>query len=116
MSVTKRLAERRTDRKKSKPSKPLSTPIFAENFPELFKFLEIPRRSEQGFTTGSMSIFFEDRVFKVCLNDRPEKRSAFVSSESLSKAFKLADAGLMSNSIAWRSKGYVVHPNGKRRK
>lgn len=101
----------RTSKSKSPTTaKPLSRPVFAENYPELFAFLEIPRRSVQGFTTGSMTIFFEDCRFKICLNDRPNERSVFLSSHELSKAFKLAEAGLMSNSLNWRTKGYQRQP------
>lgn len=101
----------KTSRSKSPTEpKPLSRPNFAKKFPELLDFLEIPRRSVQGFTTGSMTIFFEDGYFKICLNDRPNQRSVFVTSQELSKGFELAELGLISNSLNWRTKGYQAQP------
>jgi len=113
MGAMKKVSETRNTSKSRKTAKPLSRPKFQENYPELLDFLEIPRRSERGFTTGCMTIFFEDLRFKICLNDRPNKRSVFLSSQELSKCFQLAEAGLMSNSLNWRQKGYEEQPAQK---
>lgn len=110
MGQLKNRGTRNTRSKSPTERKPLSRPIFAKKYPELLDFLEIPRRSVQGFTTGSMTIFFEDGYFKICLNDRPNERSVFVTSQELSKGFELAELGLMSNSLNWRTKGYQSQP------
>lgn len=83
-----------------------STPVFAENYPHLYRFLSESRRTENFTKTGAMTVFWEDGVFKVCLNDRPNYQSCFVSHQELSGAFRIADRGLGSRGLTWRRKGY----------
>jgi len=51
-------------------------------------------------------MFFEQGVYKLAINDRPESRSCFVSSTSLSEAFLIADRGLRTGGLRWRA--YVL--------
>lgn len=83
-----------------------STPNFASNYPNLWKFLAQERASDNYHKTGCMTVFWENGVYKVCLNDRPGKRSTFVSSSGLGEAFQIADRGLHSGTLRWREKGY----------
>ena len=83
-----------------------SSPVFAENYPHLYRFLAESRKTENFSKTGSMTVFWEDGVFKVCLNDRPNYRSCFVSDRELAGALRIADRGLGSRGLRWRSKGY----------
>jgi len=84
----------------------LSSPQFAENYPQIFRFLSESRRTENFAKTGSLTVFWEDGVFKVCLNDRPNYRSCFVSHQELRVAFRIADRGLGSGGLKFRRKGY----------
>lgn len=83
-----------------------STPQFAENYPALFRFLSESRKTEGFMKTGCLTLFWEDGVFKVCVNDRPNYRSSFVSHTQLAGALRIADRGLGSKGLTWRRKGY----------
>lgn len=83
-----------------------STPSFAENYPSLYRFLAESRLNDGFSKTGCLTVFWEDGVFKVCMNDRPNLRSCFVSHPQLGVAFQIADRGLRSRSLKWRKKGY----------
>jgi len=83
-----------------------SSPVFAENYPHLYGFLSESRKTENFHKTGSMTVFWEDGVFKVCLNDRPNFRSSFVSHGELAGALRVADRGIRSRGLKWRRKGY----------
>ena len=76
---------------------------FAEKYPALFKMIGIPQKNEQFHDKGCFTVFFEDGVFKVSLNDRPNGRSCFVSSPQLGDALAIANAGIVSGSLRWRS-------------
>lgn len=80
--------------------------MFADLYPVLQKFLAHPRKSPNQHETGSLTIFVDDERYKVCLNDRPNEQSTFVSSDSLGDCFRIADSGLSSGTLKWRSKGY----------
>jgi hypothetical protein len=83
-----------------------STPVFAENYPHLYRWLSESRKTENFVKTGAMTVFWEDGVFKVCLNDRPNYQSCFVSHQELSGALRIADRGIGSRGLKWRRKGY----------
>lgn len=80
----------------------VSRPQFAENYPSLYRFLAQNRENDKFHATGCITIFWEDQVFKVSLNDRPTGRSTFVSHEELRSAFLIADRGLRSHTLRWR--------------
>lgn len=54
-------------------------------------------------TTGSISLFFEDSLFKACLNDRDASLSAFVSSPTLAGVLDKLEAGLVADKLDWRA-------------
>ncbi len=81
---------------------PVSSGVFQEKYPALFDFLSKVRETANFHKTGSMTMFWEDGCFKLSINDRPEFRSTFVTSESLGTAFLIADRGLRSRSLRWR--------------
>ncbi len=85
---------------------PLSSPLFRERWPQLFSFLVNHRGSGQNASTGTLTLFLEQGCFKLCLNDRPNLRSTFVSGKSLTAAFDAADVGMASGRLKWRQKGY----------
>jgi len=84
----------------------VSTAKFAENYPHVYRFIAESRRTENFHKTGSITLFWEDGVFKLCLNDRPNYQSTFVSDRELSGALRIADRGLGSRRLKWRRKGY----------
>ncbi len=90
---------------------PVSSPGFRDLYPSLCEFLATPRTSGQKSTTGTLTLFLEDGCFKLCLNDRPRSRSTFVSGQSLRLALQAADAGLASNRLNWRTRGYKKAPD-----
>ena len=85
---------------------PLSSPNFRDRWPDLFKFLAQHRGSGQNPSTGTLTLFLEQGCFKLCLNDRPNARSAFVSGKTIVLAFDAASVGIGRGTINWRQKGY----------
>ena len=88
-----------------------SSPVlgkFAQTFPELQAFLEIKRASANYHKTGSVTLFVEHGSYKLCMNDRPEERSCFVSGRTLGILFDTANRGLAQGSLNWRRKGYKL--------
>lgn len=79
-----------------------SSPVFAENYPSLYGFVSKDRKSENFHARGSFTVFWEDGVFKVNLNDRPNGLSTFVSSPELACALRIADSGIRSGTLRWR--------------
>jgi len=84
----------------------LSTPDFGMKYPNLHDFLARERPGSKWHKTGCLTMFWEDGVYKLCLNDRPNKKSTFVSHVELATAFQIADRGLRSGTLRWRQKGY----------
>jgi len=86
-----------------------SSPNFAEKYPSLFRFVAESRENENFHSTGCFTVFWEDGVFKISLNDRPNGTSTFVSHHELGVAILIADRGLRSGSLKWRrNKRYVA--------
>lgn len=84
-----------------------STPGFRDLYPYLCEFLAKPRGSGQNATTGTLTLFLSAGCFKLCINDRPGNRSAFVTGKTLHLALAAAEAGIAGNRMKWRSKGYI---------
>jgi len=80
----------------------VSSPLFAQNYPSLFRLVGVSRPSEKYHPRGCFTVFWEDGVFKVAINDRPEGRSCVVSSAELGEAMQIADRGLRSGTLQWR--------------
>lgn len=80
----------------------VSTPSFARNYPSLYGFIAECRKNEKFHERGCLTVFYEDGVFKVSLNDRPNCQSSFVSHQELGTCFRIADSGLRSGTLKWR--------------
>jgi len=80
-----------------------STPIFAQNYPSLYRLLAEKRENEKFHASGCLTVFWEDGVFKVSINDRPNGKSCFVSARELGEALLIADRGLRSGTLKWRA-------------
>lgn len=87
-----------------------SMPNFQRNYPALHEFLAKIRESDHWQKTGTMTVIWEAGFYKLVLNDRPEKRSCFVSAQGLGEAFRIAERGLVARSLAWRKQGYKTKP------
>jgi len=111
--------ERKTDMTQ-KIGRPLARPAVTEDqvncdpsraefhirWPRLQEFLEKPRPCGDLYTTGCLTIFFEDGRFKVAVNDRPNRRSTFVSGTMLTECLTIIERGLRGNSLKWRTVGW----------
>jgi len=84
----------------------MSTPGFEQNYPSLYAFLAEVRETSEFHHTGCVTLFWEDGVYKLVLNDRPLKRSCFLSNARLVELFHMADRGLRGDLLRWRRKGY----------
>jgi hypothetical protein len=84
---------------------------FALSFPSLYRFLAELRKKGHQMTSGTMTMFVEDGVYKLCLNDRPLDRSAFVAGNALAETFRIANDQLRTETVRWRQKGYQSQPN-----
>lgn len=80
-----------------------STPVFGRKYPMLWKFFQKKQRSPGIKPNGCITLFYEDFRFKLCVNDRPNNRSLFVSAKEPADAFALAEQALSSDRVGWRS-------------
>jgi len=84
----------------------VSTPGFRDLYPHLCEFLAKPRGSGQNATTGTITLFLSAGCFKLCINDRPCSRSAFVTGKTMHLALSAAEAGIAGGRMKWRTQGY----------
>lgn len=88
------------------PQKPVSSPVFADNFPTLWDFLKKQRDYGEFHKTGCVTIFVDGEKIKLCVNDRPARQSCFVSGNGLLEALARVDRGLLEGSLRWSKQGY----------
>ena len=86
--------------------KPVSSPVFADNFPTLWDFLQKQRDYGEIHKTGCVTIFVDGDKIKLCANDRPARQSCFVSGDGLLEALARLDRGLLEGSLRWSKQGY----------
>lgn len=85
---------------------PPSSPVFADNFPTLWDFLQKQRDYGEIHKTGCVTIFVDGEKIKLCANDRPARQSCFVSGDGLLEALARLDRGLLEGSLRWSKQGY----------
>ncbi len=90
----------------SNGQKPVSSPVFADNFPTLWDFLQKQRDYGEIHKTGCVTIFVDGEKIKLCANDRPARQSCFVSGDGLLEALARLDRGLLEGSLRWSKQGY----------
>lgn len=76
---------------------------FEKKYPVLAEFMQ--RRlwdKDKLRTPGSLVIFCEEGLFKVCLNDKDSCSVAFVSKKSFQEALEAAERGLKEDKLDWR--------------
>jgi hypothetical protein len=79
---------------------------FDKKYPKLFRFVDSIREGVAGEGTGTMLIFRDHMKWKICLNDRPNAKSAFVTHRSLADLLAIADRGLAQSKLEWHQRGY----------
>ena len=52
---------------------------------------------------AALSVFVEAGWVKVALNDKDQRRSCYVSSETLSSCLEALELGLAGNTVDWRA-------------
>ena len=95
-----------TSRKIEVSPEPASTPVFADNFPTLWEFLQKQRDLGEIHKTGCVTMFVDGDKIKLCANDRPARQSCFVSGDGLLQALARLDRGLLEGSLRWSKQGY----------
>ncbi len=80
----------------------LSTPAFETRYPSLYRFIAESRENDKYHNRGCLTVFWEDGVFKLSINDRPNCQTCFVSHPELGGCFLIADRGLRSKTLKWR--------------
>ena len=81
----------------------LSLGGWAEQFPALCEFLvETKWEDGQVRKPGTVTLFFDDGAWKLCLNDKDSSCVAFVSAGSPLGTFEVAEAGLTGGALDWR--------------
>jgi len=54
--------------------------------------------------TSTLLIFVDEGVLKLCLSDREVGRTCFVTGRTFEEALKTLDAGLVDDTLDWRTK------------
>ena len=73
-------------------------------FPALSEFLAASKWSNGDVRVpGTLTLFSDGPVWKLCLSDKGQGRVAFVSGSSPQLAFQAAEEGLQRSSLDWRS-------------
>lgn len=106
MSTIGRKVNRPEPTELSVSEKPVSSPVFADNFPTLWDFLQKQRDYGENHKTGCVTIFVDGDKIKLCANDRPARQSCFVSGDNLLQALARLDRGLLEGSLRWSRQGY----------
>lgn len=76
---------------------------WAKGLPALSEFLSEARWDDGSpRVTGSITLFCDDGVWKLCLSDKDAGRVAFVSAGTPTEVFAAADKALQSSSLDWR--------------
>jgi len=84
-----------------------------DRYPSLYSFLHDQRDYGELHKTGSITIFIDGDKLKMVLNDRPTRKSCFISGDSFGELFAKADMGLESVSHNWTGKGYQRRSRSK---
>ncbi len=113
MSTIGRKVDKPAPSELSNSQKPVSSPVFADNFPALWDFLQKQRDYGEIHKTGCVTIFVDGERIKLCVNDRPSRQTAFVSGHGLMEALARVDRGLLEGSLRWSKAGYKRRSTAK---
>jgi len=78
---------------------------FKEAYPNLYSYLFDKSYDDgQSRMTATLSMFTDDNCLKLVINDRDNKRSAFIEAPTLMGLFAELEAGLRDDSLEWKVK------------
>lgn len=73
-------------------------------YPALTEFLTVSRwEDDSPRVPGSVTLFFDDHLWKLCLNDKDSGRISFVTADSPEGVLAAAERGLQASSLDWRA-------------
>lgn len=85
---------------------PWDDPSFAESYPQLASHLrDMTYDDGSQRATSTLLVFCDAGALKLCLNDRDNNRSAFVSKSTLAEGLATLEKGLREGSLEWRRRG-----------
>ena len=90
-----------------------SDTTFADHYPALLEYLS-ENRWEDGTARecATLTVFFEDGLFKCCLNDRANSRVAWCSSLLWDDLLEQLDHGIQEGKLAWRLSKFPARKKG----
>jgi len=84
---------------------PFSDLQWSEEYPTVYSYLtERMYADNKPRVTSTLLMFVEDGIFRLCINDRDNLRSAFVTAPSVAEALATLEAKLLEESLDWRRK------------
>lgn len=76
---------------------------FGEGYPALWEYLTLAAWDDgKPRQTATLTVFCEEGVVKLCLNDRDQDRSGWVSAATVETALERLDADLREDEVDWR--------------
>lgn len=92
---------------------PFTDPEFAASYPFLHSHLSDTRYSDDSArVTSTLLVFVDSGCLRLCINDRDNGRSCFVSRSTFEEALAALEKGLREGSLDWRKKG-GYNPNSQ---
>ena len=84
---------------------PFLDSAFASEFPTIFEYLT-SRQWADGSprVTSTLLVFLENGVLRICINDRENVRSAFITAPTFGEALASLEAKLCGETLEWRFK------------
>lgn len=82
---------------------PVMDDAFGKKFPTLLEFLSrVEWEPGQPRQKGTLFLFIEHGMFKVCVSDKDADLIAFVTAPTLQGVLESAEKGLVKDSLDWR--------------
>jgi hypothetical protein len=75
---------------------------FAAEYPAISEFLTLAKVDGQARETSTLLILFEDGLFKAMLNDRENRQTLWVSSETHADLLTTLEVTLTTEPVRWR--------------
>ena len=89
----------------SSPLEGVCVDSLMEKLPALVEYLSVQVYEDgERRETSTLTLFWEDGLFKGCLNDRDQLKSCFLSSASLMDLLVRFESGLELDELEWRKK------------
>jgi len=93
---------------------PFSDVNWASLYPTLYSYLtERVYGDGKSRVTSTLLIFLEDGVLRICINDRDNNRSAFITGQTIDEALASIEAKLCGDTMEWRMKNQNASANAR---